>query len=88
MVENPRFSSLRVDDFTAFLLHIMNHDEQNRVTYLPKDRDLLSHDWAACRCEDWCVLDERSQATSCARGQGERHLISPSPGLTGLLSAG
>lgn len=31
MVENPRSSESRVDDFFAFLLRIMNFDDQDRV---------------------------------------------------------
>ena len=49
MVENPRSSESRADDFAAFLLHITNYDDEDRVI-CRKDGDFLSHGWPVRRC--------------------------------------
>jgi hypothetical protein len=58
LVENPRFPESRVDDFTAFILRILNYDDEDRVIC---QRTEISFPMAGQRVDaktDVCLMDE------------------------------
>ena len=81
MVENPHSSESRVDDFAAFLLHITNHDDEDRGTEIsfPMTGQRIDAKTDVCLMNDLELL-------LLVQGDKVRHLISPSLGLTRLLS--
>ena len=58
LVENPRSPESRVDDFAAFVLHILNYDDEDRVIC---QRTEISFPMAGQRVDaktDVCLMDE------------------------------
>jgi len=86
LVENPRSPESRVDDFAAFILRILNYNNEDRVIC---QRTKISFPMAGQRVDaktDVCLMDElellllvQEDKVSCR--------MSPSAGLTELLSA-
>lgn len=83
LVEKPHSPESRVDDFAAFILRILNYDNEARVIY---QRTEISFPMAGQRVDakiDVCLMDELELVLLV---QGVSCRIGSSAGLTELLS--